>query len=291
MVAHVFLTCFACFDSRQWSATYNCGELHLVWRGFGEGVCSQRLTDSCRIQIDNLSSSQRPDWIKNGLMDLWKQRQPPFNERIPKYKAEIDQDNLPQSSSSAWAEDLQLGGWGSGFATRHQGRVPDWHCQVTWVAQDHSRVRPDAMGEVLLMLRRLCSQLAMMMLLLVVFIRGVMRKPRVSSIGARSWRLIWWSRIPVMIVTWCPNTSSTWRHLLTTPLELMNLCSPMGLAVGWRMARWTPFWQMPRATTVVSFASLTMISYLWWWRLGVFWVESIVFQFSVLLFFRRHAGR
>lgn len=33
--------------------------------------------------------------IKNGLMDLWKQRQPPFNERIPKYKAEIDQDNLP----------------------------------------------------------------------------------------------------------------------------------------------------------------------------------------------------
>lgn len=33
--------------------------------------------------------------IKNGLMDLWKQRQPPFNDRIPKYKADIDADNLP----------------------------------------------------------------------------------------------------------------------------------------------------------------------------------------------------
>ena len=33
--------------------------------------------------------------MKNHLMDLWKKRQAPFHDRIPKYKAEIDPDNLP----------------------------------------------------------------------------------------------------------------------------------------------------------------------------------------------------
>ena len=148
MVAHVFweindcifdIFDLFCFDSRHWSATYACGQLHLVWRLPGEVLCRHEFACGfARRQAARLPNrNQADEESSHGLVEEASGALPWPDSKIQSW----DRSWQPaESSSTAWTQDLQLCGWGAGSAPRHQDWILDRHCQGTWVAQDHSRV-------------------------------------------------------------------------------------------------------------------------------------------------------